>query len=168
MQPEQKLLLAFVFKGHLDLRPVGLDLAFSDLHVEFDNFGDAKVSQTLRSTFYSCACSLFPGVGAGADQFDNLITLSAMASSVVTASFRLSLVVAEAIARPISNRPATAIQADRRAAFASLISIFFNFGSPPLDALFKSSNSSTRKFTSLSMSGTAVRQAISPKSRLSK
>ena len=68
-----KLLLAFVFKGHLDLRPVGLDLAFSDLHVEFDNFCDAKVSQTLRSTFYSCACSLFPGVGAGADQFDNLI-----------------------------------------------------------------------------------------------
>ena len=73
MQPEQKLMLAFVFKGHLDLRPVGLDLAFSDLHVEFDNFCDAKVSQTLRSTFYSCACSLFPGVGAGADQFDNLI-----------------------------------------------------------------------------------------------
>ena len=91
-----------------------------------------------------------------------------MASSVVMFHFDLSWVVAEAITRPIGDRPATAIQADRRAAFACLISIFFTFGSPPLAAFFKRSNSPTRKSTSLSMSGTAVRQAISPKSRLSK
>src|ERR1700730_1355008 len=69
----RKLLLAFVFERNLALRPVGLDLAICDLHVEFDNFSNAKISQTLRSAFYSNACSLFPGFGAGADQFDKFI-----------------------------------------------------------------------------------------------
>src|SRR3954451_23627151 len=66
-------LLLFKFERHLDLGPVGVDLAVGDLHVEFDDFGDAKVSQTLRSAFDSGARGFFPGIGAGADQFNDLV-----------------------------------------------------------------------------------------------
>ena len=43
----RKLLSVLEFERHLDLGSVRFDLAIGDLHVEFDNLGDAKVSQAL-------------------------------------------------------------------------------------------------------------------------
>jgi hypothetical protein len=56
---------------HLDLGSVGLDLAVLDLEVEFDHFGNAKVTQRPRRLLYGCTCSLLPGFITGADEFND-------------------------------------------------------------------------------------------------
>jgi hypothetical protein len=59
--------------------------------------------------------------------------------------------------------------ADRCAALTCFISIFLTFGSGVSPAaFFKRSNSSARSSVSFSISGTAVRHAMRPKSRLSR
>jgi hypothetical protein len=43
--------LILELERYLDFGSVRFDLAIGDLHIELDNLGDTKVSQTLRSTF---------------------------------------------------------------------------------------------------------------------
>src|ERR1017187_10220372 len=60
-------------EGHLDLGSVGLDLAVLDLEIEFDHFGNAKVTKRPRRLLYGCACSLLPGFLTSADEFNDLV-----------------------------------------------------------------------------------------------
>src|SRR5208282_2917184 len=58
---------------HLDLGSVGLYLAVLDLEIEFDHFGNAKVTKRTRSLLYGCSCSLLPGLLTSADEFNALV-----------------------------------------------------------------------------------------------
>src|ERR1700716_3676534 len=166
-------LIFFKFERHLDLGPVGFDLAVGDLHVEFDDFSNAKVSQTLRSAFDSSARGFFPGLGAGAHQFNNFVnTLSHGVLPPVAGSlfnrFPGCCLDGDAASDRYRNDCAKT-HADRCAALTCFISIFLTFfsGISPA-AFFKRSNSSARNSVSFSISGTAVRHAMRPKSRLSR
>src|SRR5947199_124002 len=64
---------ALVLERHLHLGAIGAHLALLELHVELGDFGDAEIAQRLRGALDSGLGCLFPGVGAGADQLDDLV-----------------------------------------------------------------------------------------------
>src|SRR5712692_8818285 len=169
--------MLFKFERHLDLGPVRFDLAVGDLQVEFDDFGDAKVSQALRSAFDSSARGFFPGLGAGAHQFNNLVnTVSHGVLPPVVASLFNRLPGCCSDGDAASDRKVGSYRNDRAkthagrcAALPCFISIFLTlFSGVSPAAFFKRSKSSARNSVSFSISGTAVRHAIRPKSRLSR
>src|ERR1700760_2260091 len=52
----------FELEGHVELGTIGLDLALGiELHVELDDFRDAKVAQCLRGPLDRDGRGLFPG-----------------------------------------------------------------------------------------------------------
>src|SRR5690349_4378748 len=67
------LLATFILEGNLDLRPIALDLAVFQLHVELGDLCHAEVAQRLRRSFDRCRSSFLPGLCAGPDQLDDLV-----------------------------------------------------------------------------------------------
>src|SRR3982075_3067921 len=67
------LFLAFELEGDLRLGAVGLHFAVLHLHVQLRDLDDAQISQGLGSLRNRCARGLLPGLGAGPDQFDDLV-----------------------------------------------------------------------------------------------
>src|SRR3990172_11549745 len=67
------LFAAVVLEGELYLGAVGTDVSFFQLHVELDNLGDAQVTQAGGSHRHGRCGRLLPGIGARADEFDDLV-----------------------------------------------------------------------------------------------
>src|SRR3954447_9622121 len=65
---------ALELERDLDLGAIGFDPAFGvELHIELHDFGDAKVAKRLAGPVDRHLGGLFPGILAGADQFDDLV-----------------------------------------------------------------------------------------------
>src|SRR6266542_348908 len=67
------LFAAVVLEGELYLGAVGDDCAFFELHVELDDLGYAEVTEAAGRHLYRGCRGGFPGFGAGADEFDDLV-----------------------------------------------------------------------------------------------
>jgi hypothetical protein len=64
---------ALILEGQFDLRSIGFDLAVIYVHVELRNFGDAQVSQGFGRAVHGSLGCLFPRLGAGAYELDDLV-----------------------------------------------------------------------------------------------
>jgi hypothetical protein len=65
--------MAFVFEGNFDFGAVGLDLAVTENHVLSHDFRYAQLAKMLSGLLYHVLGGVFPALGAGADEFYNVI-----------------------------------------------------------------------------------------------
>jgi hypothetical protein len=66
--------LAIEFERYLDLRAIGFHLSLPvQLHIEFDDFCDAKIAEGFGGFFDRVGGGLFPGFVAGTDQLDHIV-----------------------------------------------------------------------------------------------
>ena len=65
--------MAFIFEGEFDFRAIGIDFAVADNHVLFHDFGYAQLAQMFSSLLDRILGSIFPTLGAGAYEFDNVV-----------------------------------------------------------------------------------------------
>src|ERR1700756_4077054 len=65
---------ALELERHVQLGAVGFHFSFGiQLHVECDNLRDAKVTECFGRLLDRVRRSLLPGLGAGTDQFNDLV-----------------------------------------------------------------------------------------------
>jgi hypothetical protein len=66
--------MAFLFEGEFDFRAIGIDFAVADNHVLFHDFGYAQLAQMLSGLLDRILGRIFPTFGAGAYEFDNVVS----------------------------------------------------------------------------------------------
>jgi hypothetical protein len=69
----EKLILGVVLKGNIHPGPVQADFALLDDHVQFDNFGNPQVFETLSRGFHRIFSGFFPGILAGANDVNDFV-----------------------------------------------------------------------------------------------
>jgi hypothetical protein len=76
--------MAFVFEGDFDLGAVELDLAVAENHVLRYDLRYAQLAQMFSGLLDHVLGSVFPAFGAGADEFDNVVSAIGMGHLVTT------------------------------------------------------------------------------------
>jgi hypothetical protein len=65
--------MAFIFEGEFDFRAIGIDFAVADNNVLFHDFGYAQLAQMFSGLLDRILGSIFPTLGAGAYELDNVV-----------------------------------------------------------------------------------------------
>src|SRR6478672_9985336 len=76
--------MTFVFEGNFDLGAVELNLAVTENHVLRHDFRYAQLAKMLSGLLYHVLGGVFPALGAGADEFDNVINALGINNLVIT------------------------------------------------------------------------------------
>jgi hypothetical protein len=66
--------MSLVFEGDFDLGSVKLDLAVADNHVFVHDFRYAQLAQMFSGLPDNVFGGVFPTLGAGSDEFDNIVS----------------------------------------------------------------------------------------------
>src|SRR5262245_36277083 len=76
--------MALVFERDFDLGAVQLNLAVADNHVLVHDFCDPELAKMFSCLLDHVFGSLLPALGAGADEFDNIVSALGMDDFVAT------------------------------------------------------------------------------------
>jgi hypothetical protein len=69
----EKLILDVVLKGNIHPGSVHTDFALVDDHIQFDNFGNPQVLESLSRGFHRIFGGFFPGILAGTNDFNDFV-----------------------------------------------------------------------------------------------